>query len=236
MEDGVFYHNDIFSSRILVRILRRYLRTNALEVGAGIGAITLELSRFFSSVVALEPHPVLYASLTQRVGNLPNIITANTDLSGFIASPERESDQESLYESIVYINVLEHIADDISELRLARSQLSANGRVLIVVPAHKWLYANVDRLTGHHRRYSRRQLQDAISESGLQFEMLHYFDVVGLLPYLFLYKILGGTSTGGVNAAVYSRIVMPLSLLLYFVSRGRLIGKNLIAVATLPKS
>ena len=108
--------------------------------------------------------------------------------------------------------------------------------MLIVVPAHKWLYANVDRLTGHHRRYSRRQLQDAISESGLQVDMLHYFDVVGLLPYPFLYKILGGTSTGGVNAPVYSRIVMPLSLLLYFVSRGRLIGKNLIAVAALPKS
>ena len=108
--------------------------------------------------------------------------------------------------------------------------------MLIVVPAHKWLYANVDRLTGHHRRYSRRQLQDAISESGLQVDMLHYFDVVGLLPYPFLYKILGGTSTGGVNAPVYSRIVMPLSLLLYFVTRGRLIGKNLIAVATLPRS
>ena len=58
MEAGVFYHNDVFGSRILVRLLRRYLRTNALKVGAGIGAITLKLSRFCSSVVALEPHPV----------------------------------------------------------------------------------------------------------------------------------------------------------------------------------
>lgn len=65
--------------------------------------------------------------------------------------------------------------------------------------------------------------------------MLHYFDVVRLLPYLFPYKLLGGTSTSGVSAAVYSRIVMPLSLLLCFVPRGRIIGKNLITAATLPK-
>jgi hypothetical protein len=184
-------------------------------------------------VIAFEPHPILYASLTQQVGDRPNTTTANADPSGLIASSEQESAQESLYESIAHMNVLGHIADDNSELRLLLSKLSANGRVLIRGSTHRWHYAHVDRLTGHHRRYSRRQLQDAIFASGLQVEMLRFLGAVGLLPYLFLYTILGGTSTDGINTAIYSRIIMPLSLLHSFITRGRLIGRNLIAVATL---
>jgi hypothetical protein len=69
--------------------------------------------------------------------------------------------------------------------------------------------------------------------SGLHIESMRYFDSVGLVPYLVIYKWLGSTATTGTNATIYSRVIMPISYLIYRVFRGRLIGKNLIAVAAI---
>ena len=136
-----------------------------------------------------------------------------------------------LFDAVVYINVLEHIEHDGAELALATSLLRPGGRVLIVVPAHQWLYAKVDRLTGHFRRYSKKSLLTVTRDNGLQIESMRYFDSVGLVPYLVLYKWLRSTATTGTSATIYSRVIMPISYLIYRVFRGRLIGKNLIAVA-----
>jgi hypothetical protein len=69
-------------------------------------------------------------------------------------------------------------------------------------------------------------------DNGLQIESMRYFDSIGLVPYLVLYKWLRSTATTGTNATIYSRVIMPISYLIYRVFRGRLIGKNLIAVAS----
>jgi ubiquinone/menaquinone biosynthesis C-methylase UbiE len=234
-EEAIYYHNDIFGSRLLVRILQQHLAGTALEVGAGGGAVTRALSTHCTSVTALEPNKELHSTLAQTTSDLSNVTTRNEFLQSYVQSlAGKPSDQRQGFDAIVYINVLEHIADDLAELSLATSVLKPDGRVLIVVPAHQWLYAKVDRLTGHHRRYSKRGLQSAITRSGLRVETIRYFDTVGLLPYYLIYKLLRSTSTAGTNAVIYSRIIMPISYLLYRFSNGRLVGKNLVAVAKLP--
>jgi ubiquinone/menaquinone biosynthesis C-methylase UbiE len=235
-EEAIHYHNDIFGSRLLVRILQQHLAGTALEVGAGGGAVTRALSAHCSSVTALEPHKELHSTLARTTSDLSNVTTRNEFLQSYVQSLSgKPPDQRQGFDAIVYINVLEHIADDLAELSLATSVLKHDGRVLIVVPAHQWLYAKVDRLTGHHRRYSKRGLQSAITRSGLHVESIRYFDTVGLLPYYVIYKLLRSTSTAGTNAVIYSRIIMPISYLLYRFSKGHLIGKNLVAVAKLPR-
>ena len=61
-------------------------------------------------------------------------------------------------DSIVYINVLEHVEDDQTELRMAHSVLASGGRLLVFVPAHEWLMSRFDRKLGHFRRYTRESL------------------------------------------------------------------------------
>jgi hypothetical protein len=61
---------------------------------------------------------------------------------------------------------------------------------------------------------------------------MKFFDSVGLIPYLVIYRWLQSSATEGTNAVIYSRVILPLSHVLYKLSRGRLIGKNLVAVAT----
>ena len=230
--DAVYYHNDVHGSRILVKILQAHLHGRVLEVGAGAGYITTELAGYSQHVVAVEPTPELHKQLRDRTAQLDNVSVFHGTLRDLVQSEDSSSGStDMLFDSIVYINVLEHIENDAAELELAQTLLRPGGSVLIVVPAHQWLYARVDRLTGHFRRYSKRTLVDALSSSKLTLRNMKYFDSVGLIPYLVLYKWLRSTATSGANATVYSRVIMPLSYMLFKFSRGRLIGKNLIAFA-----
>ena len=239
-DEAVYYHNDVHGSRILARILGPHLAGRVLEVGAGAGYITTELAERCSEVVAIEPTKELHHTLITHTQAHTNVTVVNTILSDYVRSRPAVSGSSTgttrgapgdLFDAVVYINVLEHIEHDGAELALATSLLRPGGRVLIVVPAHQWLYAKVDRLTGHFRRYSKKSLLTVTRDNGLHIESMRYFDSVGLVPYLVLYKWLGSTATTGTNATIYSRVIMPISYLIYRVFRGRLIGKNLIAVA-----
>jgi len=227
----VYYHNDVFGSAILVRIVASHIGESVLEVGAGAGFITRELAKRARRIVALEPTSGPHSQLAENIASLPNVIAHQQTLRSFVSEGNRASQAILGFDSVVYINVLEHIENDVAELGLAKSALNSGGRVVIVVPAHQWLYSKVDRLTGHFRRYSKRSLRDVVQAAGLQMVDIRYFDTVGLIPYLVIYKLLRSTQTDGANATVYSRLILPVSALLYRLSGGRLIGKNLIAVA-----
>ena len=231
-DDAVYYHNDVYGSRILARILGPHLAGRILEVGAGAGYITTELAQRCSEVVAIEPTKELHDTLVAHTRAHTNVTVVNAILRDYVHSRRATGAVGELFDAVVYINVLEHIERDGEELALATSLLRPGGRVLIVVPAHQWLYAKVDRLTGHFRRYSKTSLRSVIRNSGLQIESMRYFDTVGLVPYLVLYKFLRSTATTGANATIYSRVIMPISYFVHRLFGGRFIGKNLIAVAT----
>ena len=229
--EPTYYHNDVFGSRILVKLLASSLGEQVLEVGAGAGYVTQELASGRQSVVAIEPNQTLFTQLQAKVAHLPNVTVLNMTLDEFVESRYESIDGGRQFDSVVYINVLEHIESDSGELSLARKVLAPSGRVLIVVPAHRWLYSKVDRLSGHFRRYSKSSLRSTLRQAHLRPSRLEYFDSVGLLPYLVIYKWLRSTAVAGTNAVVYSRVVLPISNVLHRLTRGRLIGKNLIAVA-----
>ena len=229
--EAVYYHNDVFGSKILVQTVASHLGESVLEVGAGAGFITRELAKCARHIIALEPTGGPHSKLVKNIASLANVIAHQQTLKSFVVERNRASQAMPTFDSVVYINVLEHIEDDVAELGLTNSLLDPGGRVVIVVPAHQWLYSKVDWLTGHFRRYSKKSLRDVVQAAGLRILDIRYFDTVGLIPYLVIYKWLRSTQTDGANATVYSRLILPVSALLYRFSGGRLIGKNLIAVA-----
>lgn len=230
---ATYYHNDVFGSQVLIRILQPWLGGRVLEVGAGVGRITSELSQHCNEVVALEPSPDLFDELCTQVKPLPNVRLHRQTLAEYMSSTSLGSPDpnDQKFDTVAYINVLEHIADDTDELSRARVFLRPGGRVLIVVPAHQWLYSKVDHLTGHFRRYSKQSLRTTIESSGLRTVAMRFFDSAGLIPYLVIYRWLKSTATDGKSAIIYSRVILPVSYTFYRLSRGRLIGKNLVAVA-----
>jgi 2-polyprenyl-3-methyl-5-hydroxy-6-metoxy-1,4-benzoquinol methylase len=83
------------------------------------------------------------------------------------------------FDTIIYVDVLEHIENDRNELNAAASYLRRNGHLIVVAPAHQWLFTPFDAAIGHFRRYNRPMLQE-VTPPGLQVERVRYLDSVGL--------------------------------------------------------
>jgi SAM-dependent methyltransferase len=158
------------------RRLRPYVAGDVLEVGAGIGSNTpfLDTSGEGQSV-CLEPDLRLFAQLTGRLAQTKNPSGRKT-LCGTL----QDLGTSQKFDTIIYIDVLEHIENDREELENAASLLRPDGRIIVLSPAHQWLFTSFDAAIGHFRRYSRATLR-GISPPRLLLEQLIYLDSVGLL-------------------------------------------------------
>lgn len=206
-----------------------FLRGRVLEVGAGTGTITRKLVDRYPdiTVTALEPAENMIGELEAYAALHPRICAHRQTLAGYAVS-------ETRFDAVMYLNVLEHIAHDAAELRLAAAALRPGGALLMFGPAHEWLYSDLDYKAGHYRRYTLEQLRAIVAAAGLEVVSLRYFDIVGVLPYWFLYRVLRHNDIPGSTMWAYDRLAVPVSRLLQGLVRRPPVGKNVILVARKP--
>ena len=157
--------------------VRPYLGAHVLEVGAGLGGTTKYLSAApsVSKWVCLEPDPSLAQQITSMIAEKQLADYCEVHVNTLADLPKQEK-----FDSILYIDVIEHIEKHAEELQLAASFLKKGGYLIILVPAHQALYSKFDQSIGHYRRYSRAALK-AIIPPELKIEQHKYLDAVGLL-------------------------------------------------------
>jgi SAM-dependent methyltransferase len=114
------------------------------------------------------------------------------------------------FDAIAYVDVLEHIADDAAELERAAAHLVPGGRLVVVAPAHPWLYSPFDAAIGHHRRYTTRSLL-AVVPAGLTPVTLRYLDAVGLLASAANRVLLRQRLPDRRQLALWDGLMVPLS-------------------------
>jgi hypothetical protein len=153
-----------------------YLSGDVLEAGAGIGSNTSVLSGPTNGRwVCLEPDASLVAQLSNNLKKIPGGRTYESLCGTLDALSETEK-----FDTIIYIDVLEHIEDDGGELRRASARLRPGGRVIVLSPAHQSLFTPFDAAIGHFRRYNRSSLRK-VSPPGLHAEALFYLDSCGIM-------------------------------------------------------
>jgi SAM-dependent methyltransferase len=156
------------------RQIRPFLKGDILEAGAGIGSNTELLDPGgIGRWVCLEPDPELAVQLNQKLRETKTYRT----YEAVIGTLQSVSDQR--FDTIIYIDVLEHIHNDRGELNAAASLLRPGGHLIVLSPAHQRLFTPFDAAIGHFRRYNRPMLQ-AISPASLRLERMRYLDCVGL--------------------------------------------------------
>ena len=210
------------TARRIVARFAKYLGSPVLEVGGGLGQISNELVNAGLSVSVLEPDQALFEDLSKRFTDFSPIEVMRGTVGTF--------KETTRYGSAIYINVLEHIADDVDELRRVSKFLVPDGTVVIFSPALPSLYGTMDGLSGHFRRYTKKELISKLQSSGFQLVHVEYFDPVGVLPYFLAYRVLKIRTIGGGGMFLYDNIILPISTVLERLTRGRLIGKNLLIV------
>jgi SAM-dependent methyltransferase len=93
-------------------------------------------------------------------------------------------------DSILMIDVLEHVEDDILQIKKIHNNLNGGGQFIVVVPAYQFLYGKRDKNNGHYRRYSKKDLINKLSNNGFKIKLVRYWNMLGFFPYLFYEKIL----------------------------------------------
>lgn len=162
---------------------RPYLGRRVLDLGAGIGTFTKLAAGDGRDVVALEPHRE-YADLLERE------LAGRGGVDVVCATPETFRDLgEGGFDSVLCLNVLEHIPDDASALRAAHDLLAPGGHLLLLVPAHRLLYGEVDRRIGHERRYSRGPAAALARSVGFEVLTARYVNPLGALGWLVTFRL-----------------------------------------------
>lgn len=190
----------------LRRRVEPYLGPEVLEVGAGLGGTTRLLCRGEQRRwVCLEPDSTLADRLAEEIREhrLPDCCRLEI---GTLA--DRPAEPE--FDTLLYIDVLEHIEDDAAELARAAEWLRPGGHVVALSPAHQWLYTPFDKSIGHFRRYTKRTLA-ALTPPSLELVRLIYLDSVGLIASLGNRLLLGRAMPSPRQIAVWDRLMVPIS-------------------------
>ncbi len=204
-----------------------YLGNIVAEIGAGRGNFSeFLLKTDIKQLTAFEPSDNMIPFLLRKLDGYPRAEAVHAFFE------EKSHQYVESFDSICYVNVLEHIEDDRSALKYAFRALAPGGHVLIFVPALAALYSNQDKILGHFRRYGPSDLSKMVKSAGFKIKYLRYFDIAGILPWYIAF-VLFGKSTNATNVMLYDRFVVPIMKNIE-AKVSPIIGKNLIMVAQKP--
>jgi 2-polyprenyl-3-methyl-5-hydroxy-6-metoxy-1,4-benzoquinol methylase len=184
----------------IFRLAEPHLGKRILEVGAGHGSITNWLARH-GEVVATDLSERCVDVLERKYGGLPHVTVHHGEVTGDGVGYD--------YDSVVLVNVLEHIEDDADFLRQLAEHLRPGGRLLIFVPAFETLYSDFDRAIGHHRRYRLSTMATTVDKAGLEVADVRYVNSVGAVAWWMMVKQLRQTPARTAAVKLYDRAIVP---------------------------
>jgi SAM-dependent methyltransferase len=203
--------------------IRGFIRGEVLEVGAGIGANTLTLASLeYQRWTCLEPD----AALAARIGALIDMAPGGRHEAA--VGTIETLPAEAKYDAILYIDVLEHIEDDRGEMARAAARLKPGGAVIVLAPAHPFLFTPFDRAIGHFRRYTRNSLRSAAPDT-LRLERLVYLDAAGMLASAANRLLLQSSMPTERQILTWDRLLVPVSRLIDPIFAGR-VGKTVLGI------
>jgi len=192
-----------------------------LEIGAGLGNMS-EFVLDRERVVLSDTDPYYLTRLRERFGRRPNVRVAELRLPDGNAAVAGER-----LHTIICLNVVEHIPDDVGSLAAMRALLQPAGRLVLLVPALPRIYGALDEALGHVRRYTPRELREKYDRVGFRVAHLEYFNLFGIPGWWFAGRILRRRIIPAGSLGLYDALV-PLFRLERFLPWR--LGQSLIAI------
>lgn len=206
------------------KVLSGFIEGDVLEVGAGIGETTQFLyknNEKINSWVSLEPD----TEFTENLAKNSFYIEKNIEVvSGTVES----SNLNKKFDTILYIDVLEHIENDKSELEKVAKLLKKDGKIIVLSPAHNSLYSPFDKSVGHFRRYDKKNMASA-TPNNLKIMKLKYLDSLGVILSFVNRIFLKQSMPNKSQISFWDKVIVPMSRvldrLLFFC-----VGKTIIGI------
>lgn len=199
MFQAVNYHNWIWQR------IKSFCGNRVLEVGAGLGMFTEKLKNDRELVISSELDKNLLGFLRDQYGSSENVKVVEWDAGD-------QNNIESWWDpdTIACINVLEHIENDRQVLATFSKMLKSGNNLILFVPAFPALYGTIDRLGGHYRRYSKRDLIGKVKQAGFRIKKMEYFNSIGLICWFLVNRIFKLKGNNPSSVRFYDKFVVPI--------------------------
>ena len=188
----------------MYRRLAPFIGQRILEVGAGIGNFT-ELLSGRELVVPTDKYQKCVNYLKRRLDDCPIAAVLQLDLE----KPEDADLDRFSFDTVVCLNVLEHVKDDLRALFFMREALAPGGQLVLLVPAFQFLYGSVDRAIEHHRRYTKKTLLPKMQDAGFEISTAFYMNVIGIPAWFWNNRIMKIEEENSSQIDVFDRYVAP---------------------------
>lgn len=185
----------------IIELIAPHVNGRILEVGAGRGTYSTYFAEH-GHLTALEPSEAQCVALRERLRDYPSAAIVNAQLDGAAAPGS--------YDTVVCLNVLEHIADDHQALGDIYEALAPGGKVVLWVPAFESLYSKFDERIGHYRRYRRDELLALVHNVGFQQVTARYTNMPGFFAWWLVVRMMRITPTAGRLSVIYDRFFIPV--------------------------
>lgn len=217
---------DRFNEEVWERV-RAFIGVDCLEVGMGIGIFTEKLLER-GKVFGVDIVPEFVAQARRRLGERPDLEYLVADMGAGLP----DSLRGRAFDTIVCMNVLEHIEDDRGTLSRFLGLLKPGGRLVLVVPAYRWLYNPLDAHDGHFRRYERAELGEKLRTAGFTLAHESRFNLFGIAGWLLNGTLLRRKDLPAGQMGLFNKIAPLLFRLERLV--GPPAGLSLLAVGVKP--
>jgi glycosyltransferase involved in cell wall biosynthesis len=215
------YVRDAYGSQILARLsraprfnrwmadtIRPFCGQRILEIGGGVGNLTLQLVPRTMFVVS-DVNPIYLRTLSLLRSDRPYLGVEYCDVRDAASFPVRPGG----YDTVICLNVIEHVEGDVEALANIRRVLAADGRAIVLVPQGPSNFGSLDEVVGHVRRYTRETLAAAADAAGLQVEQVIPFNRVGTLGWYVNGRVLRRRTIGLLQVKLLNLLTPVLRLL-----------------------
>jgi glycosyltransferase involved in cell wall biosynthesis/phospholipid N-methyltransferase len=192
------YQADDYGSQILARLahaphfnawmadtIRPYCGERVLEIGSGVGNMTRRLIPR-TKYVASDINPLYLQTLANLGVDRPYMKTAYCDVTDLSSFPRIDEE----YDTVICLNVIEHVDDDRAALLNINRVLAPSGRAIVLVPQGPGNLGTLDEVLGHRRRYTREGLAALALQCGFEVSRMIEFNRVGTAGWFLNGKVL----------------------------------------------
>ncbi len=202
-------------SKWMFEVYEDYVGKRVLDVGGGVGTVISYYIENADLVVTTELFDKQIDMMRERFKEYDYFHAYNMDLTTDDLGPLKKY----TFDTIICINVLEHIEKDLATMQLFKTIVQPGGVIVICVPANSKLYCHLDKNAGHYRRYDKGQLREMARKCDLEVLDNFYFNLMGIIPYYIKGKFgkdKGGTFSSDLkdnNSKIYNlatRLLKPI--------------------------
>jgi SAM-dependent methyltransferase len=208
-------------------VIAPHVGRSMLEVGSGLGDFSAQFLPRLERLVVSDNDPYCVEQLTKRYADDPSVDVLELALPAEIPLAQP-------VDTVVAMNVLEHIVDDVGALRCLARVTVPGGRIVLWVPGYQQLYGDFDRKVGHVRRYTPKTLGAAVEAAGLSVEVLKPINMLGGIAWWFAVRRAKVSYPNPKVVKVYDRLVVPTTRFIESIVRPPF-GQTVLCVARVPE-